>query len=213
MSMSGPQAPATRSGVLDRDAGWSIDVRAMFRPAAVFTGLAERPAASGAWTLLRRPVLVAAVLGCSMSLLTHGYLSPGLAASSAIAWCYVPLAEIAGLAVAWRAAGRAIGWPRAVDLFFAGHAPWLFWMILCAGFWIPAADLPSLHASPVLAGSMLLILMWSAYIDLQFFRHAAGFSRPVRYLLLQRCVTWGLFLGIFGGGSLWPGLMEELGLR
>ena len=62
----------------------------------------EQPAHHpGAWLAIRRPLLVAAVFGCCISLMTSGRLSLRLAAPATLYWSFVPLLEIAGLAVVW----------------------------------------------------------------------------------------------------------------
>ena len=51
------------------------------------------------------------------------------------------------------------------------------------------------------------------FVDFFFFRHVAGAQKPGRSLFVQRVISWVLFFVIFGGGPLWPGLLEELGIR
>jgi hypothetical protein len=163
-----------------------------------------------AWVFLRRPLLVALVMSCSISLLTRGYLAPGLVASGIIAWSFVPLAEIAGLFAVLR--GRP-SFSRDVDLFFAGHAPWLLWVFAFCVFYASVASAQPESVARIWFGSLILIALWSAYIDFGFFRNVAGVERPGWSLLAQRAVSWTLFFAVFGGVSFWPGLVEELGLR
>jgi hypothetical protein len=145
-----------------------------------------------------------------MSLLTRGHLAPGLIASGVIAWSFVPLAEIAGLLVVLRAGNRTVPFPRAVDLFFAGHAPWLLWMVAFSMFWASVSSVQPRAVIWIWEFSMVLIAIWSGYIDFYFFREVAGARKPGLLLFVQRAVSWALFFVIVGGGALWPGLLEQL---
>jgi len=131
--------------------------------------------------------------------------------SGMIAWCFVPLAEIAGLVAALRMGPRKGSFTQAVDLFFTGHTPWFLWLLV---FVLPSIGRfhPSATLWPWIA-SAVLVAIWSCYIDFFFFRHVAGAEKPGRLLFVQRAISWGLFLAIFGGGPLWPGLLEVLGIR
>ena len=182
----------------------------MIRPGPAFAHLAAEPVRACAWLLLRGPLFVALAFACSISVLTRGYLAPGLVASEVIAWSFVPLAGMGGLAVVWRARRRDVSFAQASDLFFAGHAPWLLWLVASAVFWASVRPPPPAVFS-IWAASMTLVAAWSAWIDLHFFRHIFGMKAPGRYLLVQRTIAWALFVAVFGGVSSWPGLLEELG--
>jgi len=188
-----------------------VALNVAIQPASAYASLAKDPAGSGIWVLLRGPLLVTLILACSISFLTKRYLAPGLILSGMIAWCFVPLAEIAGLAVSLRIGRQRTSFAQATDLFFAGHTPWFLWLIV---FVLPS--IIPFHPPATLwpwVGFAVLVAIWSCYIDYFFFRHVAGARKPGRSLFVQRAISWTLFFVIFGGGSLWPGLLEELGIR
>jgi hypothetical protein len=192
----------------------------MLNPAAAYRLLAQQaqpPAGRGrAWLGWRKPLLVAFVLGCTMSLITSASLTLRLAGSAAVYWSCVPLAETAALAaVCWRA-GRPRSFGRTVDLFFAGHGPWLFWLIGMSAIWSFAPPIQAFFFTRVwLFGAGTMVIVWSAYIDFCFFRFAMGRNpaRAGRDLLLQRLVSWTMIVAIFGGPAIPPEIAARLGGR
>jgi len=55
--------------------------------------MAQPPPHSGAWLAIRRPLLVALVFGCAVSLITSGRLSLRLVAPATLYWSFVLLLE------------------------------------------------------------------------------------------------------------------------
>lgn len=184
----------------------------MFRPKAAYAHLAAHPA-SGRWLPWRRPLLVALILGCTISLITSRSLTLRLAASGTVTWSFVPLLEIGSLAAIWRHRPRLISRSRAVDLFFTGHGPWSFWLIGFGAFWSSVSQSDFSTATEYFwLGSVPVMLLWSGYIDFCFLQGVLGRSRTraIRDLLLQRAICWGAGILIFGYGSLWADIVERL---
>lgn len=172
---------------------------------------------SAAWTGLRRPLLVALVLGCGMSLMDARVLTLRLALPTAFWWTYVPMVEILALFAACPAARRAPSWPRIVDRYFMGHWPTLLWVMALAGclaFIPPITVLSWQQRISVPFDSALLVIAWSAYIDFQFFRRGLKQSawHAARDLLVQRAIAWTVGLTIFVGGAGYQTLAVRLGL-
>ena len=191
----------------------------MLNPAAAYRFLACQPPGRGGCLTWRRPLLVAFVLGCTMSLITSSSLTLRLAVPATIYWSFVPLAEIAALAaVCWRGR-RARSFRQTVDLFFAGHGQWLFWLIgLCAiwSFVPPGISSRTIAFTQVwLYGAGAIVVVWSAYIDFWFFRLVMGRNpaRAGRDLVLQRLVSWAPIIAIFGGPAIPPEVAARLGVR
>src|ERR1035441_1306513 len=97
--------------------------------------MAQQPPHSGVWLAIRRPLLVAAVFGCAVSLMTSGRLSLRLAAPATLYWTFVPLLEIAGLAAVWPWKRSPVSFARGIDLFFVSNTPWSLWLCGFAGIW------------------------------------------------------------------------------
>ena len=110
---------------------WSPEVRVLMNPAAAFRELtAER--AGGAWVMLRRPLLLALVAGCTVSLQASGRLSTRLVADGIVSFAFLPFFEIVALAVVYARGPRRVPFARAADAFFAANAPWLVWLLAFA---------------------------------------------------------------------------------
>lgn len=194
--------------------GTSRDRWVMLGPAATYRFLAHQPARGGPWLGWRRPLLIAFVLGCTMSFLASSALTLRLAGSATVYWSFVPLSEIAALAaVSWRKKPTR-SFSQTMDLFFAGHGPWLLWLIGLCAIW---SFIPPVRAfaftSVWLYGVGAIVIVWSAYIDFCFFRFAmsrnpAGAGRD---LLLQRLVSWTFIIAVFGGPAIPPELAGRFG--
>lgn len=171
------------------------------------------PATSVPALALRGPVFVALMLGCTISLLASSRLSFGLVLSTSIIWSYVPVAELAALLLVSRNNRAGLPSSQLIDPFFAGHAPWLLW-ILIAGFGF--SFLPFTFAYKLfpfwLLGGGVVALAWSLWIDYHFFRGVLGESsgRAILKLTLQRLISWTLIVAVFTYGSFWPSIIEVL---
>lgn len=188
----------------------SPDVWVMVRPGPTFAALAGRASPGRAWSVFRRPLLVAVVLGCVTSLITFPGITLRLAGPAALSWSFVPLAEVLGLAVACAGDGARVGFGRKVDLFFMGYLPWLLWL---TGIATTFSFLSTARAFALLDWLWLgwagaIVIAWSAWIDFCFFRSVARHSRgeALGRLVLQRVISWSLILFIFSSGAVLPGI-------
>jgi hypothetical protein len=193
---------------------WSPDIWVMLQPAAAYKWLVGLPAGKGRWIALKRPLFVAFLLGCMISLVTSQSLALRVVADAAINASFILLAQIVALAVV-RGRERTVLFSRAIDLFFAGYGPWALWILVYSALWAFASPL---HASTWAGSRAMLsaavpVALWSGYIDYCFFRFVLQRSpeRAVRALLLQWLISWSLTIWIFGGGPLWSEHMRMLG--
>jgi hypothetical protein len=121
---------------------FSPDAYVMVRPASAFRALAAQPAVPGPWTAWRRPLFMAFLLGCTISLTTTGSLTLRLVVSAALSWSFVPAIEIAALAIVLHGAGHWGRLPRLVEMFCMGCSVWSVWLI---GVSIIFAAVPPAH--------------------------------------------------------------------
>jgi hypothetical protein len=192
------------------------DGRAAVQPRRAFQSLAQQPPQQGAWLALRRPLFVAFVLACGVTMMATEPFDPRLVISNMLGWVFVPLCEaLALVAVAWPTRKR-IPLSRSVDLYFTGHAPWLLWFTALSFDWSlqPPHFAPSFmfyRFRPLVAGT-LLVIAWSCYVDYCCLHLALGRTplRALRDLALQRATSWTLILFIFGWGSPFAGLVDRL---
>jgi hypothetical protein len=186
----------------------------MLKPAATYRFLAQQPMRGGAWLGWRKLMLIAFVLGCTMSFIASTALTLRLAGPATVYWSFVPLGEIAALAaVSWfRKPARSF--PQTVDLFLAGHGPWLLWLIGLCAIW---SFLPPIRAFAFtnvwLYGAGAVVIVWSGYIDFCFFRFVMRRKRAEagRDLALQRLLSWTLIIAVFGWPAIPPALVARFG--
>jgi multisubunit Na+/H+ antiporter MnhB subunit len=112
----------------------------MWQPRAAYRWLAGTPS-EGRWWAVTRPLFVALVLGCMVSLVTSGAVSLRRAGDGTLNALLVPATQIIALAVVcWRR--PRISFSRVVELSFTGYGPWVLWVILFSTLWafVPAVE-------------------------------------------------------------------------
>ena len=184
----------------------SFDARVMLRPSRAFR---DRSVAAGAslWTATRRPLFLTLVLATSVSILASGGVTARIVGPAAIYWILVPLIELTALAAIVGSRWRRLPVFAVVDAFFAGHGPWVI-LLIVLGLTIPALGpaevFPALIRLAVIA--VPLVLAWSAWIDVCFFRDTIGESRgrAVADALLTRLLTWPIVFGLFAVPGMTP---------
>ena len=192
----------------------SLEARVMAGPARAFREIASEPGGSGPWIALRRPLFLALVLGCVVSLATSGVLTLRLVGPATLYWAFVPLVEVLALAaVTWRRRGGLFS-PRLVDVFFVGHGPWTLYLLALAAM---VVFLPPQRAWEMLTtwgvAGLALVVAWSVYIDFCFFRHLCRASRGAasRTLVLHRLLTWLVVIAIVAVPGMKPwGVVLEM---
>jgi hypothetical protein len=179
----------------------------LLRPAAAYPQLAKFEIGS-AW---KRPLAFAFLCGCIVSLAASGRLTLRLVAPAMLYAALIPALEIPVLAAILRR-GRSVSLRRAVDLFFMGHAAWCLWLFLLAAVFAFADPIRAFQWTAPLwyRSTAAFMVIWSAYTDYCFFRCVSP-GRAGWNLLALRTVCWSVGLAIFGGASLWAGLLGVLG--
>ena len=173
------------------------ELRLIVAPADTYARLARQPSRVGPIGALRRPLLVAAVFGASIAFAATHRMTPALFLSTMVSWSVVVALQVA-IAVSLIAAPskRTVGLPRALDLFFASHAPWSLWMLLAAAW----STSPFGHRTvPVLVLALVPIVTTPRMIAAYFRevleldpRHALGRTAA------HQAITWTLFVAIAG---------------
>lgn len=182
----------------------AAELRLIVAPGATYATLARQPSRIGPLGSLRRPLLVAAVLGASIALSATGRITPALFLSTALVWSVVIALQVAiALSLIAAPSQRTVGWPRALDLFFASHAPWSIWFLAAAawgmsplGGW--STPLLLLALAPIVLTPRMIAAFFREVLELDP-RHAIG--RTVAH----QVITWTLFLLLAGSAvALWP---------
>src|SRR5260221_1941730 len=116
----------------------SPEIRLMVSPGETYASLARVSGRVTPLTALRRPLLVVLVLGVSAAIGATRHVTPALLLSTTLCWSFVVVLQAAiALVLVAGPARRTVGLARALDLYFAGHAPWSLWM-LAATAWGPS---------------------------------------------------------------------------
>ncbi|HYT69584.1 MAG TPA: hypothetical protein VEL51_24405 [Vicinamibacterales bacterium] len=173
------------------------ELRLIAAPGPTYAALARAPSRIGPITALRRPLLVAMIIGCSTAILATRHATPSLVLSTTICWSVVVLIQIAiALAVIAAPARRTVGIPRALDLFFAAHAPWSLWMLALIAR-SPTAGERTLV--PVLVAALVPIVL-TPRILAAFFREVLELDprEAIRCTIAHQAITWSVLIVMFG---------------
>jgi len=173
------------------------ELRLIAAPRSTYARLARQPSPVGAVTALRRPLLAAMVLGTSIAMAATGHVTPALVLSTTLAWAFVVVIQI-GLALLLIAgpARRTVGVPRALDLFFASHAPWSLWLLAAACAPAPFGR----PLVPLLLIAALVPMVLTPRIIAAFFREVLELvpTEAVIRTAAHQVLTWGLFVALYG---------------
>jgi hypothetical protein len=177
----------------------SPELRLITAPRQTYAVLAAAPAAISPLGALRRPALVALVLGVTIAMLSTGRATPALVASTTLTWSYVVVLQLAiALALVAPRARRTVGVARAIDLFFAGHAPWSIFLLLAAVI-LPLPLPPPFTRWPgYFEATAVVPLVLTARIVAAFFEQVLALDRGAarRAALLHQAITWTVFVAI-----------------
>ena len=170
---------------------------------------------SSLWVVVRRPLTFLFVCGCVVSMWTSGRLSVRLIADGAVSFAFLPAFQLLAFAVVYRRAPRQLPFAQAADRFFAGSAPWLWWLVSFAALRclltpLQAGAPPQLLLDFVKA-TLVGVLAWSAYVDHRFFREVLLAPESARDLILQRAIGWTGGAVYFFGIAVWPVIVSGVG--
>ena len=188
----------------------SAELRLILDPDATYAALAAQAAPIGAIRALRRPFLVVVVLGVAMALSATRHATPALVMSTTLMWSVLVIGQVAiALVVIGTPQAGTIGRARALDLFFASHAPWSLWL-LAAAAWVPSPL--GRPAMPLWLAAVAAIVLTPRIIA-AFFREVLKMDRrraAVR-TLVQQALTWGLLISFYGAAvALLPRVLQFL---
>ena len=174
----------------------SPEIALIVRPRATYSALARTPVRMSAFTALRRPLLAAVVIGTWLAMSGTGRVTPALVLSTTVTWSYLVAAQVA-IALVFIAADakRTVGLARALDLFFASHAPWSLFL-LAAALWSPT---PWGRPLWPLLGLAFVPIVLTPRIIAAFFREVLEMDprRAFVRTAAHQAVTWTLFVALF----------------
>jgi len=194
----------------------SPEARALVSPADVFRGLAGGRG-GGAWLLARRPLALLLAMGSTVSILAGGRLTARLVVDGAISFAFIPIFEIAALAVVLRRIPRRVPLAQAVDVVFTANGPWILWMLAASTIASIAGpeELPRWTSRPRLyfvAAATAIAIAWFVRLELSAFRWALERTRreAISDVALHRALAWPAAAVYFFAFALWPMIVGML---
>jgi hypothetical protein len=194
----------------------SDDVRVMLHPFTGYRelGQADEPA-PGRLALVRAGFFML-VLGSFISFTTAGRLVAFHVASVFVTWAFLPLLQAIAVTLAVRTAAPRASTRRALSLYFAGHAPWFFWMLILALLPLVVGDvyktMTMLLGIGLIPALLLVAIGWGGVLTYASFRAGLDLSRA------RAAAATAIFYVAFGGAILgyylatnqiqpqWPGI-------
>ncbi len=159
------------------------EARLLFSPFRRYRDLAAVGSDEGtAWrTALRRPLTMLLIIGGFVSLTSAGRLVWYHVSFAMTAWSFVPVLQILFVALSMRIFEAKVPLGRAIDLFYAGYAPWLFFMLalaaVCAFAPQPWHTFERLLDGGVLFGAFVVVGCWSILLTFAFFEDGLSLGR------------------------------------
>jgi hypothetical protein len=152
------------------------DLRLLVAPSETYRKIGESPADSRAALsrAVARVVAPAIIAGITTAVAATGRISWSLAATGAACWSFLAPLQIVTAAAVILPANRRVTFPRALELFFLGHAAWSLWLVLSAAVLLVAPGGVPLDAVLL---SALVPLVWTAIVIRAFFREVLQLER------------------------------------
>ena len=152
----------------------STEVQIAISPGSTYRALAADDEHVSAWRMLRRPLVVALVIGIAVPIMAVQRVTLGLLVSSTISFGFMVAIQMAvGAALIATVPSKRLSMVRALDLWFAGHAPYSIWLLTVAAVFA-ASPWASLDGLIVLAA---VPAVWTAFIVSAYCRNVLGTSR------------------------------------
>lgn len=150
-------------------------------PVRTYNRLLAAPDSSPWRGIARRLVLIALVIGTSVSLAATASVGIGVVLQATLWWSVAPLIQLllaTGVVLSVR--DRPVGPVRAVELMLAGHVPWSLWLLAMAP--VVASGLNDRAFLVAVGLSLLVVIAWRAVLLYHFCRIVLGCS-PTRALV------------------------------
>jgi hypothetical protein len=154
----------------------------MVRPFATYRELSERPL-THAWL---GPLRWSLAIACFVSLTTAGRLLVDHLLLAPLAWAFAPVTQIVWIVAVARMWRSRLTIGKLVDLYFAGHGPWLVLLALATGVCLLAPDPTAVFRWLARAGIPialpLVATVWCCFLTYAMFRSALGLRRGASIL-------------------------------
>ena len=157
-------------------------MRAAVRPGrtyAAFAALGPRP--DDARVAGAKALSTLLFVGAFVSFTSCGRLVAAHLLWTIVFWSFVPLVQLGALALVLRALARDRSLAFAARLYFAGHGPWIVFMLALAGVCIFSTDVYAammrLLVTGILPGALVATFAWGGVLTWATFRRGLGLAR------------------------------------
>jgi hypothetical protein len=161
---------------------------------------------------LKRPLLVAIILGTSVCIYAIHRVTLGLMLSAVLTWSFAVIVQLlAAAAFVASSKRRRVSLPAAMDLFFMGHAPWSLWLLAVAAWaaWLPHP----LKMDYIVLATAAVPFAWTAVIVFAFCREVLNDPPRLAVIrtLFHQSLIWtftGVYIAVVV--ALWPRIIGTL---
>jgi len=191
----------------------NLDPQVAWSPAATYRALVRKSPPTHAAHLAGRLALVALIIGTTIAISSTGRVMLPLVARTTLCWFFVVIVQmVAAALLIGSASGRAVAFPRAMALFFLGHAPWSLWLLAFAARSAVARAGGGILDLFLLTA--LVPLVWTIVIMSAFCREVLGLSARAAALRTfgHQALIW-TFTFIYAAVVVqaWPRFLNLLG--
>lgn len=165
-------------------------MRLLWAPAATYRQIysaAAAPLQPSRWSLAARAFIAPAIAGVATGLTATGRVSWSLVLSGIVCWSFLAAIQFLTAAMLIGRQGRPIGYWRALELFFLGHAAWSMWLIGAGAFLYVVPE--SLRREELLITAVVPVA-WTAAVVFSYCREILQLD--VRRAVLRTAVHQGL---------------------
>jgi hypothetical protein len=192
------------------------DLRLLVAPSETYRAVAQAAAGdpSHAWSrAVARASGAAVIAGITTAAAATGRITWSLALSGALCWSFIAVVQMTAAAAVIAPSTRGKGarqgpsLPRAIELFFFGHAAWSLWLLLSAAFLVAV---PGLARTDIVVATAVLPFAWTAVVVFAFFRQVLQLERvnAAIWTAIHQSLTALVFLLYVGWAvQLWPRLL------
>lgn len=201
MTAAAESEPAPKAEPKPSAGPWSAEAALLVRPFATYRALGERRSLR-TWRDLGRGLLLEGVLlGAFVSFTSAGRLVISHMVFTAVFWGFLPLLQIAAVALALRAAAPGERLVPAASLYFEGLGPYYVFYLALSGVCLFAPDVYGVMTALLRVGALPLYLLatiaWGVVITWAFFREGLGLPRG--RAARGAAVFYAVFVGVVVG--------------
>lgn len=199
---------------------WSDDMALLRHPfaryAALGTASGEVPPNGALRSAAARVTIVMVTLGLFVSISTTGRVVPAQVAGTLLAWLFAPLVQALAVLFVGAVFLKGVSRARLLDLYFAGHAPWLLVMWVASGIVVvppnPTAIFFFLLAKGIAPALFVITFVWGIVLNVAMFRAGLGLSRGKT--ALATTLFYVLFVGqVVGYYLASDAIQPQMGVR